>query len=292
MENETLDNPAQPETEAPEPNTEETPNESDEQPELADDADGQATEPTDEEVEYNGNRYKVPKELAEVIAKHESMQADATRKWQAAADLRKEAESYRAEVVRESEYNQQMVDDLAQARFVESRLQQLANVNPYELPPDQAQHYMMEQMQLTNAKGELAKRIEGRRTELETIQKQHDANLVSQAMQELSKPDERLGWSGTYDQTARTSLTTFGKELGFSDDELGSIRNPTAIKTLHLAKIGYETLKKQRAAVAVPKTEAKPVPQVGGAKAKVSPRPESMDFKQYKAWREKNSKVM
>lgn len=292
MENDTLDNLVQPVADAPEPNTE-AEDQLDEQPQADDESsdESQAPEIDTEEVEFNGKTLKLPKDVAEVIKTRESMQRDFTQKWQSAADFKREAEAYRQEVQREAETNEALFDDVSQQRQIQARIEYLASINSMALPADQQQQFILENMKLTQDNQALNGRIEQRRADLAAYQEHSDATLKSQAAAELNKPDERLGWAGKFDEPTRATLTAFGKELGFSDLELSSIRNPTAIKTLQLAKIGFETLKKQRAATAPKRVEALPVPQVGGAKAKVAPRPENMNFAQFKTWREKTSKV-
>lgn len=234
----------------------------DEQPE-----EGQATEPETEEVEFNGNKYRIPKD----IAPHLMMQADYTRKTQEVAEIRKSVEAQRAEIQREAEINQAMIDDIAQARAVETRLQALQRVNWNEVPLEDQQRLLIEQMQLRQAKEDLGQRMNGRRTEIEAMRERETATALSQAVEVLTKPKPEIGWTGKFDQTTRDNLTKFGLELGYSNERLNSIRDAIDIQTLNLARIGYEALKKQRTATAKPApVEAKPVPEVTAAK---SPQP-------------------
>ncbi len=280
MEIENTDNPATAETEAQEPAKEATSTEQ-EQPEFtADDAEeGQVQEPEYEEVDYNGNRYKVPKEVAPALM----MQADYTRKTQEVAELRKAAEAEREAFLVEKQINDEIFDDAAQHRAINARIRELQNVNPNALQPQQQTQYMIEMMNLKNASDELAGKINYKRSELMALQQDTTAKQLSQAVAELAKPDERLGWSGKYDDTMRASLAATGKEIGLPDHVLNGIREPVIIKALHLAKIGLETLKKQKAAAnAKPsQPEAKPVPTVSGVKAKASVDPDKLPMDQW-----------
>ena len=149
----------------------------DEQPE-----EGQATEPELEDVEINGKTYRVPKD----VAPHLMMQADYTRKTQEVAEIRKAVEAQRAEIQREAELNQAMIDDIAQARAVDARLQALQRVNWNEVPLEDQQRLLIEQMQLRQAKEDLGQRINGRRTEIETMRERESATALSQAIEVLN----------------------------------------------------------------------------------------------------------
>jgi hypothetical protein len=248
---------------------------------LTDEVEGEGQEDEFEEVEINGNRYKVPKEIAPAIMKN----ADYTQKTQTLAEERRQWEmhlaSERERIQREAEVSEAIQDDIAQYRAVEARLKSLQNVNAYALPPADQQRYILELNQLQMARGELGGRINSRKSELEAEREHHIATAISQAVETLNKPDERLGWPGKYDETMRTSLTGFARELGFTDAEVSRETRPHAVKLLHLAKIGLETLKKQQAASRPAKTEAKPVPQVGQSRATAITNPDRLSMDEW-----------
>lgn len=242
----------------------ETPNDTPDEIDGDEQPEGQATEPETEEVEFNGNTYRVPKEIAPALM----MQADYTRKTQEVAEIRKAVEAQRADIQREAEINQAMIDDIAQARAVEARLQALQRVNWNEVPVEDQQRLLIEQMQLRQAKEDLGQRINGRRTEIETMREREAATALSQAIEVLNKPKPEIGWTGKFDAPARDTLTKFGLEIGYTNEELANTTHPLMIQTLNLARIGYEALKKQRTATAKPAAvEAKPVPEVSAARS-------------------------
>ena len=225
---------------------------------------GQADDPDQEEVELNGKKYRVPKD----VAPHLMMQADYTRKTQEVAEYRKAVEAQRAEIQREAEINQSMIDDIAQARAVETRLQALQRVDWNQVPVEDQQRLLIEQMQLRQAREDLGQRINGRRAEIETMRERESATALSQAIEVLNKPKPEIGWQGKFDNAARDNLTKFGLELGYTNEELANTTHPLMIQTLNLARLGYEALKKQRAATAKPApVEAKPVPEVTAARS-------------------------
>ena len=279
MELSTTDNPAAP-VEQPEP-AKETELTETEQPEIEAEADeeGQAAEPEYEEVDYNGNRYKVPKEVAPALM----MQADYTRKTQEVAEERRAVQAERESFEAERRINEEIFDDVAQFRAIDARINELQSINPHSLPPQEQNRYMIELMQLQQSKTDLGGRINYRKSELAAIQERASTAELRQAVSELSKPDERLGWSGKYDEPTRTSLAAAAREIGIPDPVLNSIREPVLIKALHLAKIGLDTLKKQQKAVSAKpaQPEAKPVPTLGTAKAKGVVDPDKLPMDQW-----------
>ena len=240
-----------------------------------------------EEVDYEGNRYKIPKALVPALMKNQ----DYTQKTQALAEERRAfEETYRAEretFQRETEVQQALIDDVSQDRAIEGRLQYLKTVNPNTLDPQQAQQYWNEFNMLRASKDEVTNRIESRKAELAAERERSDANTLRQAINALKQPDESLGWSGNYDEPTRVRLTNVAKELGVTDQQIAAIRDPITIKALNLASIGLETLKKQRAALKTTKPEAKPVPQVGASRTKGVVDPDKMSADEWAKWRNK-----
>lgn len=242
----------------------------------ADNPDNQDTEGGEsadelEEIEYSGNKYKVPKELAPVISNAENMikgfQSDYTKKTTEVAELRKAAEAEREEVHREAQINGELINELAQLKSVEAELTQYQNVNwqQWQLADrDAAAAGMARFMQLQNTHRQIHGQVEARKAEVATARTRYSDNLRSQALEALSKPDPDKGWDGQFDDAKRDKLTKFGREIGYTDEELAGTNHPLMIKTLHLAAIGFEALKKSRAATKPPpKVEAKPVPEIG-----------------------------
>lgn len=244
------------ETSAPEVTTDETTAEA---PELTQ----EEQDALDEEVEFGGNKYRVPKELAPVIAKAANMDADYTRKSQANAEARKALETEREAFLRDQQLSGELRQHESQAMWLEAELKQFHNLDWNNVPPQQKADLLARQMQLQNAHQGIVEQINGKRAEIEARHEHERATVLSQAIEALNKPDPDKGWAGRFDQETRANLTKFGLEVGFSMEQLASATEPLMIKTLNLARIGLESLKKQRAAAAKPAVEAKPVPQVG-----------------------------
>lgn len=287
MEIENTDNPATAEAVAQEPAKEATSTET-EQPEYtAEDAEeGQVQEPEYEEVDYNGNRYKVPKEVAPALM----MQADYTRKTQEIAETRKAIEADREAFQIERQINEEIFDDATQHRAITARLRELQAINPNTLQPQQQTQYMIEMMNLKNASDELGAKINYRRNELTNLQQEQSAKQLERAMAELSKPDERLGWAGKYDEATDNRLGSVARELGIHGSVINQFKgDPVFYKMLNLAGIAMDTLKKQKAAATAKpaQTPANPVPTVSGVKTKAAVDPEKLSADEWVKWREK-----
>ena len=290
MEIENVTNPAEATAEAEVATEETTTQQAEAAPEPDENAEqDENAEPEFEEVDFNGNRYKVPKELAP----HLMMNKDYTHKTQALAEERRQWEATRIaeqeRIQREESITQEIIDDVAQLRAVEARLKMLSEVNPYQLNPQDYQRYSIELTQAQQAKDNLANAVNSKKQALAADREQNFATAVSQAIEVLNKPDERLGWSGKYDSAVVESLNQTAKEIGIPPHMLQGIADPAVVKAFNLARIGLETIKKRKAAVtAKPQTpEAKPVPTVTTSKAKGVTDPDKMSVSEWNKWREK-----
>ncbi|MEJ1937594.1 hypothetical protein WDZ92_45970, partial [Nostoc sp. NIES-2111] len=146
-----------------------------------------------------------------------------------------------------------------------------------------------EYTQLKDFHDRLSGHVESRKAELKQHSEQATAIALERAIQHLSTPKPDVGWDGKFDADKRASLTKFGMDLGFSNEELSNTSHPLMIQTLNLARIGYETLRKQNAALKRPVAEAKPVPTVTAAgKARSTINPDKLSPEQWLKWRESN----
>ena len=229
-----------------------------------------------EEVEFNGKVYAVPKELAPNLM----MQSDYTRKTQEVAELRKETEAERASWRQQAQIREALFEERAELHQIDKRLNAYRNTNWQQWQvqdPNGYQAAMAEYTQLRDYKEGLNGRIQGREAELASQFEQSTVARLNKAVEALSKPDPKLGWDGKFDTPKREQLASFGKELGFSEEELAGTDHPLMIKTLQLAKIGYEALKKQQTAPA--RTPAEPAAKVPTSRASspINAKTASMD---------------
>lgn len=240
---------------------------------------GQPAEPEVEEVEFEGKKYTLPKEIKPALLR----QADYTRKTQEVAEIRRAAEAERQAVEQEAKVREELSSELMQQKWVDDRLQYLSTIDPYQLDDANRQAYMLEQMQLTQAKAGLGERINSRRSELETKAQQEIAKQLRHAVDELAKPDERYGWPGSYDKAKAEALTNLARDLGLDESDFVAFRKPGHIKMAHLAKIGLDYLTKQRQQLV--RQEATTAARVPTSRASHTSDPSKMNMDQYVAAR-------
>ena len=228
-----------------------------------------------EEVEHEGKKYKIPKELKSALM----MQADYTRKTQEVAELRKAAENERDAVKRQAEVQQSDIREYAQLYSIEERLKQFEQVNWQQYSqqdPVQAQASWFEYSQLKDQGHKLATNVSQRERQREFERQQETAKQIEQGQASLAK--EIKGWS----PELGVKLQVFAKSEGWSDREISNI-TVAQVKTLHSKYLISEQLVKKQSTA--PKIEAKPVTQVGGGGATSKKSPSQMTDKEFSDWR-------
>lgn len=222
----------------------------------------------EEEIEHDGQKYKVPKALKPLLM----MQGDYTQKTQQLAEQRR---AFEAQQVQTQQTIQQNIDDIATIRAIENRVNYLSQVDFRALSdndPLQAQQLFIELQQLKDTKQNVINNISQREQQRQTQAQQQQQELLEQGRAILEK--ELPGWG----KDLAVKIMTFAQtDLGFSPQELQQVTDPRIVKALHAAMVGQQVLKKQTGAK--PKTaEAKPVKTVGrGSPAAKDPNRMSTD---------------
>lgn len=221
----------------------------DEQP----DDESQPDESDEEELELDGQKYKIPKALKPLVM----MQSDYTQKTQQLAEQRRSLEAQQAQT---QQTIQQNIDDIATIRQIENRVNYLSQVDFRALSdndPLQAQQLFIELQQLKDTKQNVINNISQREQQRQQLAQQQQQQLLEQGNATLAK--ELPGWG----KDLAVKIMTFAQnDLGFSPQELQQVTDPRIVKALHAAMVGQQVLKKQTGAK--PKNaEAKPVRTVG-----------------------------
>jgi hypothetical protein len=119
---------------------------------------------------------------------------------------------------------------------------------------------------------EIDSKLEKRRSEAAA----QEAKLVQETVSALKAPDKELAWTG-YSPEAMGKVHTFAlKTLGIPPDDLKRIKSPVAVKTLNLARIGYEYLQSMKAKTSKPAVQAEPAKQVPTNKAGATFNPDKL----------------
>ena len=261
------------------PETTESEVETNDQPEIESESpadEGDTPVLDEEEVEYEGNKYKVPKELKDALMR----QSDYTRKTQEVAEQRKSIEQQQQEFQRNVQVQQQFMQDHAQLYALDSQIQQFSNLNWDEMisnDPVEAMKLDRQYRTLMEMRGQATTRIQQAQHELTLKSQQETAARLEQGKAQLAK--EITGWS----PEMAKELAAFGKEIGFSAEELGQIIDPRQVKVLHKAHLYDQLMKKAKPAA--PKVEAKPVTKISSKTETARKDPDKMSIDEWTKWR-------
>lgn len=239
-----------------------------------------------EEVERNGKRFKVPKELAPELM----MQADYTRKTQETAELRKAVAAEREAVQRERTMYSELQDEALAVREIDQRLEYLQQINPYQLTPEQQAQYSVELSRLQMDRQARMGAYQHKAQTLEQETSRRKAETLQRSYGELQKPDPNMGWQGGFDAAKSQEITRFLQEHGVPIDEILNINQPWQIKMMHLAKVGKDYLQKQRSTPVRP--QAQPAAKAPTAKTSTMPSDPAKWSVQQMAKHLKQSKVI
>jgi hypothetical protein len=229
------------------------------------DGEQQPVEPELVEVEYEGKVHKLPPELKDALLRT----ADYTRKTQEVAEQRKAIEARQAEVDRAYQTSQEVIEARAIIHNVDSQLKQYESVNWQQLenedPMAAMSHWRQFQM-LKEQRGQVAQYLDRTQAEMsEKLAQETDKRLrETRAFAEKEIP----GWTPEVD----VKIVGFAeKDLGFTREQLLNSLSPAVYKTLHLAMIGAEAIKRtttppkqqQQAAQPLTKVTARANPVAG-----------------------------
>jgi hypothetical protein len=255
---------------------------------VEDNAESAAIEPQAEEVvevievERNGKKYQLPKELNDELM----MRADYTRKTQEIAEQRKaveqEAESRRQAIEREREMISQH-EELAGLRFQLKSYEQLTPQQWAQFgqnDPAAAQAAFLQMQAIKDRASALHQQIEQDRNRKAFEKQQGTARQIEQALSEVRAaiPD----WSETKDR----ELADYArKQLGAPEDATGL--PAWVIKAVHKASLYDKSLKS--ATAQTPATQATPVRTISG-KQTVAKDPDKMTTAEWMKWDDEQSR--
>lgn len=205
------------------------------------DGEQQPVEPELIDVEYEGKVHKLPPELKDALLRT----ADYTRKTQEVAELRKATEARQAEVDKAYQTSQEVIEARAIVHNIDTQLKQYEGVNWSQLEqedPMAAMSHWRQYQQLQQQRGQVAEYLTKTTNDLsEKVAQETDKRLrETRAFAEKEIP----GWTPDVD----VKIVGFAeKELGFTREQLRNSISPAVYKTLHLAMIGAEAIKRTNA---------------------------------------------
>jgi hypothetical protein len=215
--------------------------------------------PAEVEVEFEGEKYKVPEKLKNALMLH----ADYTRKTQEVAEQRKTLEQERKTVEAISQISEGEFKMSAAIMQVDSQLHAYQNVDWATLYQQDPNRFAWENKQfqdLKDTRSQLANQLQG----LSGQRVQQTEAMKREALQKGAQELARAipGWNADL----ANKLGDVGeKSYGFSKDELTNITDPRMVKVLHDA---YQFQKLKEAKVtAVKQVQALPKLSKPGAAA-------------------------
>lgn len=188
----------------------------DQTPEL--DADGNpieaAAEDDTEEIEHDGEKYRVPKALKEAFLR----QADYTRKTQEVAEQRRALESRQAEITQRAEAQAAVFEQRVQLAQLDAALEQYQTLDwqayVAQHGSDAAVMAQAQWRQLETAKANLQKEVTDKEAEIVRSSEQVTATVLREASEVLSREVEGYG-----DQLVADVMKAAGA-YGFTPEEL------------------------------------------------------------------------
>lgn len=208
-----------------------------------------------EEVEYEGEKFKVPPKVAEVVKKATSLQADYTRKTQEVAEKRRLVDDRAQYLDAREQLLSTAFQEAAEMTALETQLKQFDGIDWQTLVndnPQQAMQFQIARQQAASKLDEVRRKVQTVAQNLQQAQEKHKTVQAELGRAELKR---RIGDLSDQD---RARLMTAAQELGFEEADLW---RPQALHALHLAS-KYMELQKAKPAVAKKAAEAKPMKPV------------------------------
>jgi len=236
-----------------------------------------------EEIDYEGKKLKVPKEIKDAILRH----ADYTRKTQEVAEERRQVEAMRAQAKENAALQQEVLVEVAKVVSIDQRLAQYSNIDWnrfYDEDPVGAAKADRESRELQAHKAHILNEI----TQKEQAQNLKREQATAKAYQENMAVLERdiKGWSPKLQQ----ELKAYALETGLTQEEVASIQSAAQVKALHRAYLYDQLVKKQQASQkSKPASQAAPVTRISAKQAGTNKNPDDMPMADWLKWR--NSQV-
>ena len=210
-----------------------------------------------EEVEYEGNKYKVPKAIAPALLR----QADYTKKTQEVAELRRATETEKVRIAEEAKAFQEDRQEHVQAYALWQQLEQFKNVNWQQLDqedPLQAQQLFRQYTLLRDAHRDVVGKLQSKQQQRKSVADAEQAKLRDQTRAHLAKAIPN--WSPKAEQ----ELTEYAVKSGYKAEEVKAALDSDArpFTFLHKAMLWDQHVEKARKA-ATQTAPAEPVKPVG-----------------------------
>lgn len=217
-----------------------------------------------EEIDHEGEKYKLPKKLADEWKNGRLRQQDYTVKTQDLAKQRTDFEAAQQEFVARQQFQQQHIEAVAKVMSIDERLEQFQKLDWNALTDADPVQALKLDRQMRELQQQRAQQIEGlqqSQAKLTFEQQQATARRQQEARVELAKEIPGFGTAEVQKQ-----LLEVGKAAGYKQEELANVQDPRAVKLLHKAYLYDQLIAKAKAPVTT-SANITPITRVTGASA-------------------------
>lgn len=230
----------------------------------------------EEEVEYEGKQYKVPKELKDALLR----QSDYTRKTQEVAEVKRQVEAQQQRIEAERQFTQAHIREVARIEAIDQQLSQFSQVDWNALTdqdPVQVMKLERQVRELQAQRAQIAQTLTQRQAEFQQSQQQEAARQIAEGQRVLQR--EIPGWG----QEMASKLIEYGRSRGYPDSVLMNVTSPQFVIDLYNS---YQFAELRKKASQKPKqVQEKPVTRITASKAKGPVDPDRMSPDQWLKWR-------
>lgn len=251
----------------------------DDQTDSTDPASLLEAETDDEEIDYDGEKFKVPKKLKEAFMR----QQDYTQKTQTVAEQRKAVEAQEAEIQRKAQLQQQNIAEYAEAYSLDNQLKQYQQIDWQQLieaDPVQAMKLDRQMRELQQRRDQVVAAVTQKQQQQALQMQQETAKRLQEGRAVLER--EIKDWSPELGK----KLLDYGQSIGFKAEELANVTNPVAVKLLHKAWQFDQLMKKSASEKDKPVPQEKPVTRITASKGAAQKHPSQMTDREFAKWRQ------
>jgi len=186
---------------------------------------------SEEEIEWEGLKLKLPKEAATKWKSTAEGYKDYTRKTQEVADARRMVELQQQQRQIEVAFQQAASQDLSEKAELEAALKQYKNVQWQTLDFETTMRTKLAEGELKERLAEVTKRLDGKQKEFEQHVNGVRNQLARQAFDALTRQVPK--WS----KETHEGVLNYGKSVGLSDHEVGQLSlDPRLVSAFYKAQ--------------------------------------------------------
>lgn len=236
-----------------------------------------------DEVEYEGQKHKIPKALKPLIL----MQADYTKKTQAVAERNKALDARETEIAQNNQLFQEHIAEVAELKAVEQELvsYQAITREQWDLwedqDPDAASKAWRKFERLRSDADQKGRALNYKLDQRRQAAQSEATKRKTEAEQTLAK--DIPGWS----PELKSTLTATALQLGVTTEELEAETDPRIWKLLHLASLGTKAQQQNKTVARIAQAQAtRPAASVSTTANPANKNPDRMSTEEWVKWRE------